>query len=78
MTRLYISTLENGDQLIRMPRPRDWDHLRWCALEGCDQQRECSSVYGYEQVGASTMIGWRAACSRKHALAVWAQELAPA
>lgn len=80
---LKVSTLPNGDELIRMPRPRDWDDFQWCQEPGCENLRRgarvpCASVYGYQEQGAATMIGWRAACSRKHALSIWARELGEA
>jgi hypothetical protein len=47
----------------------------WCAAQGCNEP--CASIYGWWEAGAKSMIGWRAACSRKHALAIWRRELDP-
>ena len=75
MSRIFTTTVDGGAELLRMRKPGDWDWARRCALEGC--QASCASVYGWQELGAVTMIGWRAACSRKHALAIWRRELQP-
>jgi hypothetical protein len=75
------TTLVEGGELIRMTRPEAWDWARWCQEPGCENIRPagyrapCASVYGFQETDATTMIGWRAACSRKHALAIWRREL---
>jgi len=77
MSHLHVSTMPGGSELLRMVRPRssDWDWTRWCAVQGCN--KPCASIYGWWEAGAKSMIGWRAACSRKHALAIWRRELDP-
>jgi DUF2075 family protein len=72
MPRLTEHVLADGSVLCRMARPFDWDHMRWCAEPDCD--KPCASVYGWQDIGVG-WVGWRAACSRKHALAVWRREL---
>jgi hypothetical protein len=81
MSRLYETTYPNGDTLIRMARPTLWGHMRWCAEPGCENLKPGGwivpnrNVWGYQRYGESTMIGWRAACSRKHAISIWQREL---
>ena len=75
MARVFTSIVDGGAELRRMRRPNEWDWARRCGLEDCDAR--CASVYGWCEAGATTMIGWRAACSRKHALAIWRRELEP-
>jgi hypothetical protein len=72
---VFVTSVYGGAQLLRMRRPTDWDWARRCALDECSAN--CASVYGWWEAGAATMIGWRAACSRKHALAIWRKELDP-
>ncbi len=73
MARVFVAIVDSGTELLRMRRPTDWDWARWCTLDECNAS--CASVYGWWEAGAATMIGWRAACSRKHALAIWRTEL---
>jgi hypothetical protein len=56
-----------------MRRPAEWDWARSCVWDDCGAP--CTSVYGWWEAGASSMVGWRPACSGKHALAVWRTEL---
>lgn len=83
MTALQVAKQADGAELIRMRRPSDWDHAEWCGWNGCDNitpggYRERNRyVWGYQEAGAATMIGWRGACSRAHALAIWRAELEP-
>jgi len=73
VVRVFVSEVDGGAELLRMRRPSDWDWARWCAWDECDAT--CASVYGWQEPDAVTMIGWRAACSRKHSLAIWRREL---
>jgi hypothetical protein len=72
MARLFTYKLATGEELLRMKRPRSLDHAYWCAQPGCDKR--CASVYGWVNADGG-FIGWRAACGRKHALAIWMLEL---
>ena len=73
VTRLHITKFADGAELLRMHRPAEWDWARSCVWDDCGAP--CTSVYGWWEAGASSMVGWRPACSRKHALAVWRNEL---
>ena len=73
VTRLHITKFADGAELLRMHRPAEWDWARSCVWDDCGAP--CTSVYGWWEAGAPSMIGWRPACSRKHALAVWRNEL---
>ena len=75
VTRLHITKFADGAELLRMHRPAEWDWARSCVWDRCGAP--CTSVYGWWEAGASSMVGWRPACSRKHALAVWRNELDP-
>lgn len=72
MARLVTHKLATGEELLRMRQPMSWDHMRYCAHPDCD--KVCTSVYGWVAADGG-FIGWRAACGRKHALAIWALEL---
>jgi hypothetical protein len=73
MSMLHVMPQPDGSELIRMARPKDWDYARWCTEPACEA--ECHSVYGWQEAGTATMIGWRPACGRKHALSIWHREL---
>jgi len=74
MSQLHEMPQADGSTLLRMTRPASWDHMEWCQLEGCDERTRCASVYSLQPAGEG-FIGWRAACSHKHALVIWHREL---
>ena len=80
MAQLHVFVFPDGSELVRMARPREWDHAEWCAEPGCENlarggyRQRNRNVWGWTEPGGG-FIGWRAACSKAHALSVWRRDL---
>jgi hypothetical protein len=55
-----VCAYPDGDDLVRMRRPRDWDWARFCQV--CE--RKIGSVYSRVE-GGTRQVGWRAVCGRR-------------